>query len=317
MTKTYAGKNRSEESPFLPRKMLTRLPEVVHYMRKHGVSNWGMCRLSALNVLRFACAAWGRIDLHFSGVCPICDGNAFFDFENPRFRILMCHRCGHAFAKDSFSRNDILDRYAKLAFWDIDRHHQNIFEIGPGPHWDGFVDHRMRVLRDMEALPPPIQIDGRQAKILEIGSSEGILLNHLTGEGYETVGCEVNKEIVARAGEYYSNRVITEDFLQHDFGHERFDLIASFHTFEHMVDPCAATEKCFGLLQPGGIFFIEVPHGPKEYLNIDHLHFFSLESVRRLVKKRFVEIQIHDNEYVMRGVMNAGTYLVRARKQSV
>jgi SAM-dependent methyltransferase len=231
--------------------------------------------------------------------CPICNSEATI---KPRSGILQCPDCGHAFRHPI---PDVSDRYKSFDYWKQDREHSGITDIGPGDHWNGYIGGRIGFMEKCGVLHEPPQ------SILEIGCSEGALLNHLMLLGYDVMGIEVNKEIVRRARETYPKVfIVPTDFMGCDFQELGCDTILSFHTFEHLPDPMAATKKCAELLNPGGHLLIEVPYGPDEYDNPDHLHFFSVESAERMMREHFTNVGTIRNSYRTKAGILMGSVVV-------
>jgi 2-polyprenyl-3-methyl-5-hydroxy-6-metoxy-1,4-benzoquinol methylase len=73
------------------------------------------------------------------------------------------------------------------------------------------------------------------------------------------------------------------------FPAERFDVIASFETIEHIAEPAAALAEFARVLRPGGRVFLSVPNGVRDRHNGNphHLSFFTLPELRALVSERF------------------------------
>ncbi|MBF0538170.1 MAG: class I SAM-dependent methyltransferase [Nitrospirae bacterium] len=240
--------------------------------------------------------------------CCICNGTVKDEHKNERFTILKCNSCGHAFVGESLSESDLVQRYFKLAYWDGDRHHQKIYDMKPGKHWEVFINARMNMIKTMCDLPPNVNVNGHKTKIFEVGCSEGVVLNYLAELGYDVAGCEINPEIVAESLKHYSINIICADFLTHDFGDTRFDIIYSAHTFEHIPDLFTLTHKCYRLLTDGGALIIEVPFGPDEYNNLDHMHFFSHDSINILLSKFFKKVKLVENGYFNSKGIRCGSY---------
>jgi hypothetical protein len=71
----------------------------------------------------------------------------------------------------------------------------------------------------------------------------------------------------------------------------------SFHTVEHLPNLREVFQKVTKILKPDGAVLVEVPTGPEEYTNVDHIHFFSEGSLKKLLDLFFEETQIILNRY--------------------
>lgn len=248
-------------------------------------------------------------------LCPICKSKARLDFRNKRFQIARCTNCRHAFALGDTSSEKLSTLYSDWSYWTLDRHHQQIHDVGPGPHWDIYLADRLETLQKMVDLPTSVSNELTAPRVLEIGSSEGALLNRLAEMGFSVLGCEVNRAVVEKGAKFYSRvPVLIGDFLELSFPPEPFNFICAFHTLEHLAHPVEVLERCFKMMKPGGKVILEVPFGIEEYLNVDHLHFFTETSLRLLLSKRFSSIRIEENQYTTANGVVCGSYLASAIK---
>lgn len=229
---------------------------------------------------------------HTVGRCPVCgaapDRVEFTTTLSPLDR---CGECGHVYTRQTPGEQILRLMYGGMHYWEQDKKHQGITAIEHGPHWSQFVALRMNVMRNAGLL------EGGPKTVFEIGCSEGILLRELSRLGHEASGSELNASI-ARAGmQALGVRIHTGLFEEIPLPVGYFDAIISFHTIEHIVDLDRTFTKIARMLKPGGIVLVEVPTGPEEYANRDHMHFFSDASLRRLLDRYFEAGETITNGY--------------------
>jgi SAM-dependent methyltransferase len=144
-------------------------------------------------------------------------------------------------------------------------------------------------------LMEPILKYKKRGRLLEIGPWMGIFSCNAKDAGFEVTAIEMNSECV--------------DFLNHVVGVEaiqssdpaaamsamdkKFDVIALWHSLEHLPDPWLVLQKAAEWLAPGGILLVAVPNIESydfsvlkgDWLHLDtprHLFFYSARSLERL-----------------------------------
>ena len=227
------------------------------------------------------------------GACPVCGAAPDRVEFNTRFSPLdHCAGCGHVYTRVTPGELILRLMYGDMSYWRQDKEHQGITRIEHGPHWEVFIGARMNALRDAGVL------EGGPKKFFEIGCAEGILLRELERLGHEALGSELN-EPVARAGmAALGVKIRTGLFEEIDLPRGYYDVVASFHTIEHIIDLDRTFAKICAILKPDGAVLVEVPTGPEEYTNRDHVHFFSDASLRRLLERHFEVGETVANRYV-------------------
>ena len=159
------------------------------------------------------------------------------------------------------------------------------------------VRDRLSLLKKSGIFPP--------AEILEVGSHEGLFLKMAKENGYGVLGIEPNEHAAKHA---LANGIETiEGYFEESFDKvkdKKFDVVALFHTLEHMPDYLGNLEKIKMLMKPGGYLIIEVPNSESYrskkygddwvYVYEEHLHYFSpsgikeiLSSIGFTIKKRY------------------------------
>lgn len=224
--------------------------------------------------------------------CPVCgavpDRTEFLTRFTPLDR---CGTCDHVYSRKVPKALILHLMYRDIDYWERDKIHQGISKIGVGNHWNDFLSARAGALQRSGLMESGVR------KIFEIGCSEGILLRHLQDSGHLAIGCECNLPTA-----YAGIKALGADIRIGLFGDlslplDHFDVVASFHTIEHIPDLAQTFAKIVAILKPEGGVLIEVPTGPDEYSNTDHVQFFSEKSLKTLLDRYFEFTDIVTNSY--------------------
>jgi SAM-dependent methyltransferase/tetratricopeptide (TPR) repeat protein len=248
--------------------------------------------------------------------CPICGARGKYEYQNKLTPLFRCLQCNHVYARDLPSDEALNSLYGDFSYWEKDRYHQGITAIQESEEWHTYITARMGILQKLKLLDGPAQPTKR---IFEIGCAEGMLLYELSKRGIEVRGCEMNRAVAEEGMKRLGVDILTTPFENIDLPENNFDLVMSFHTLEHLRYPVNVLAKVAKILHSDGAILLEVPCGEEEYENTDHLHFFSENSLRRLLDRFFVDTEILTNSYtnsagvqigslygVARGVRNRG-----------
>lgn len=203
-----------------------------------------------------------------------------------------CGECGHVYNRKMPKQRILNVMYGKFDYWIRDKEHQEIRAIEPGPHWEGYLGARIGIARRTGVL------NGTPKRFLEIGCSEGILLHELQRTGHQALGCEMNAPLAQAGMKALGVEIRSEPFEKLAVEPASFDGVLSFHSVEHMTDLQTVFGKIARILKPGGSVLIEVPIGPEEYPNYEHVQFFTKTSLKRLLEIYFEEGEILENRYM-------------------
>lgn len=241
--------------------------------------------------------------------CPVCGASPDKLEYSARYTPLdHCGGCGHVYSRIVPKERILGLMYKDLDYWMRDKNHQGINTIEPGVQWQPYLKDRMAILT-RTVLP-----DGKARKIFELGCSEGMLLKELQDRGHDVLGCEVNKPTAELGMKTLGVKIRTGLFENIELAPTCYDVVASFHTVEHLCDLKAVFGKISAILKPDGATVIEVPTGPEEYRNSDHLQFFDAHSLRILIEQFFEECEIIPNQYTNpNGVLIGSLYAVGRR----
>lgn len=237
--------------------------------------------------------------------CPICGcDKVAYEAKNDVSELDRCTSCNHVYSRKQ-PRNYILRiMYGDFGYWVKDKAHQGINSVEYGPQWEGFIKARIGIMERCAMLQ-----GAEKKRFFEIGCSEGILLKELTNRGHQASGCEMNPAISEAGRSSLGVDITSAKFEDMHLEEAAYDGVLSFHTVEHVNSPHAVLRKASQILNPQGALLIEVPIGEEEYANTDHLHFFSRESLRKLIDDHFEETEVIDNCYTnCNGVLIGSVY---------
>ena len=129
---------------------------------------------------------------------------------------------------------------------------RRIFDTIP----DKFDKYRPRYCREaFDAIIDTAALDsGKQ--VLELGPGTGQATDPILDTGCAYLAIELGENLAAKMREKYGTRsnfrLVNDDFITHDFGGAKFDLIYSAATIQWIPEDVAFA-KTFDLLKPGGI----------------------------------------------------------------
>ncbi|MCJ7662698.1 MAG: class I SAM-dependent methyltransferase [Desulfobacterales bacterium] len=168
------------------------------------------------------------------------------------------------------------------------------------------IGYYFSVRNDLIKFIPPYA-----KKILDVGCAGGMTGKALRDKGFkEIVGIEVNEEVALRGKSYYDTLIVGDvEKIKLPFERGHFDCILYGDVLEHLVDPWKVLKEHNALLKMEGIIICSIPNirhyqiieklifnGTWEYteygiLDRTHLRFFTLDSIRRMLRETGFEIK--------------------------
>jgi SAM-dependent methyltransferase len=136
----------------------------------------------------------------------------------------------------------------------------------------------------------------RHKSLLEIGSAYGFFLDTVRNEFEFVQGLDITEAGVRYARDRFKLNVVQADFLTHDFGAKKFDVVCMWDTIEHLRAPDLYVEKIARYTDSGAL--LTVTTADIESLNArlrgaqwrmihppTHLHYFSAATLTRLLDR--------------------------------
>lgn len=99
------------------------------------------------------------------------------------------------------------------------------------------------------------------ARVLEIGTGTGVLLNTLQARGCRVRGVELREELIDEARRWFGALPIERvNGVQLPYPDASFDVVMSFDVFEHIPDSDAHLREIRRVLRDGGSYLIQTPN---------------------------------------------------------
>lgn len=137
-------------------------------------------------------------------------------------------------------------------------------------------------------------VSGKRVLDIACGAGYGSQMLRLAG-ATTVVGVDVSAETVRYAEERYQTsgvEFICADAEQFEW-HEKFDVVVSFETIEHLRHPSKFLENVRSLLVPEGDFVLSVPLGETRHIDPYHLHAFTQEDVFALLQNTGFSVDLY------------------------
>ena len=129
--------------------------------------------------------------------------------------------------------------------------YRKIFDTIP----EQFDRYRPRYSKDLFDSLIRVAGIGPGKRVLELGPGTGQATEPVLDTGCDYHAIELGEHLYAKMREKYGNRpnfhIVNDDFITHDFGTEKFDMIYSAATIQ-WIPEAVAFSKTYGLLNPGG-----------------------------------------------------------------
>ncbi|MDO8488680.1 MAG: class I SAM-dependent methyltransferase, partial [Candidatus Omnitrophota bacterium] len=202
--------------------------------------------------------------------------------------LMFCKHCGHFQLDNPIPADLLYENYICLSSWKYQPH----------------IPSLIRMIKNISGLK-------KTAKVLEVGSNDGIFLKALMDEGYsDVIGIEPAQDAQASAKKigvrtipgYFDARTAQEFVAVNG----NCDFFISRQMLEHINDLEKFIEAMRMVIKPGGYVLIEVPNFMTNLDTYDytlweeHINYFTLGSLNYFLAKAGVRI-IHSETIVFSG----------------
>ncbi len=218
--------------------------------------------------------------MNMSDKCLACGEKMQFWGKVGEYNISVCPKCG--FGKTDNPTIQGSGYHRDAVYQQESEQFKNIFQ------------RRIKLINSLNLKP---------GRVLEVGSSTGLLLSILKEKGWKVTGVEISSE-AARYAERRGVSTLQIPIEELNLPLKSFDLIIANHTLEHLQNPEEVLQKIHELLRDGGILLIDVPNFggfsarifKKSWFALlpqEHLWHFTFDSLSRILKLSGFEVINH------------------------
>jgi len=225
--------------------------------------------------------------------CIVCDSR---DAVAPLYPgILRCGACSYVFADMRLTDEELFELYNEEFFTGAEFNDY----AGDEKFFRKNFALRYRELR-------PFLDPTRHQHLLEIGSAYGFFLDEVRERFASVQGIDITDAGVRYARDELKLDVVQADFLAHDYGAQKFDVVCMWDTIEHLREPHRYVEKIAAHTEAGALLAITTAdiesfnarlrkekwrmiHPPT------HLHYFSPRTIARMLDT--YGFDVIDNRY--------------------
>lgn len=180
----------------------------------------------------------------------------------------------------------------------------------------GGLLRQVRPVRDraLAGLPAAVARWPDAERCLEIGPGQGEDLRRLAMLGWTVEGLDIDAAAAAHASAVAAAPVHVADLSTFDPG-EKYDLVYSSHSLEHLPDLRGSIQRISAMLMPGGRLVAILPNGASLVTRIEGCYSVTLDPPRHLVLPSFEGLKAMIGEIGLR-VVSAVTTSRRAAAYS-
>ena len=220
-------------------------------------------------------------------------GEVVFSFnKNPDYyrEYWQCQECGHFVAGYDLDLSTFYDTdYVEATYKDLKGIHNNfkrIISLDPSKS-----DNAGRAVRIHEFAKSYFK-DLANRTLLDVGSGLGVFPYVMKQLGWDCTALDPDGKAIEHLEKYIEIKARKVDFSTVSSLGE-FDVITFNKVLEHVVDPIGMLKKSSQFLKPDGFVYVELPDAEaaasegktREEFFIEHLHVFSLSSIKILAEK--------------------------------
>lgn len=189
--------------------------------------------------------------------CPVCGSqdarprHKITKYDQGNLTFVTCRQCATAYQNPRPDQESLHGFYNSL----------NCFtSSGDDTKFVGWLDYDAEEptrqknaayrLAETEALFPK----GKTLKILKIACGYGTFIKRARDAGHDATGIDFSEVMVAAAKDRYDVDLIHANFLEYDFGDERFDVVLFYGAINNFQQPVEVGRKVLDILNPGGFY---------------------------------------------------------------
>lgn len=222
-------------------------------------------------------------------------------FRKHFFEHWHCGKCGFVFVNPRPNESELVEMYSRLTYF---RNRTELFEIARIRDGQSF-----NITLDVNAwygsLAERIKKHSAGGAMLDVGGGSGRFLKFIKDHypEFDPTLVEVNKELCSVAEEVFGLRTFNGTIEQLQLANQKFDVVVSIATIEHIFDPGAYLATIRSVMNKGGILFMTMPRLGWLSRTIStsvvydvfpplHLNFFDVDSIKSIIQTHGIRLSI-------------------------
>ncbi|MDD0852523.1 class I SAM-dependent methyltransferase [Halobacteriovorax sp. GB3] len=214
--------------------------------------------------------------------CKICDSDRRdFMFKKQGYNFLRCNECNVSSLSPMPSMDVLIKHYKE-------REDNGNYDVKNSSARLDVYHQLLTYIKNKLNIP-------EKPSLLDIGCFDGLFLDLVAKEDWETYGVELQKNASDIANKKHCGRIFNGAIEEFDSS-KKFDYITAFGLIEHMLDPVQIFKFAKKNLKEGGALVIQTPNegsflryllGSKwfPYAAPEHTFYFSRKSLKKLALK--------------------------------
>ncbi len=175
-------------------------------------------------------------------------------FLGKEFCFVRCLSCGLVYQDPVLDKESLEHLYETLEYWSHKTKGPTDSTMLNYYSYLGEKDIRRRTAEiRVKWMAPHLSCN---ARILDLGCSDGLFVNALSQSGYRASGIDISDAMIALGRETYGVDVLRADFEGDWPFTKTFDAITCYATLSNIVNPSRVFANIRRHLRPGGMFFL-------------------------------------------------------------
>ena len=158
---------------------------------------------------------------------------------------------------------------------------------------DAHQDTRIRPFNQkrIEIISRMIEHLGTDLRILDVGSGDGIIAEHLYEMGNDVTSLDL-PSVVFQVHEIPHLLAVAGDAEKLTFASNIFDVVLASELLEHLWDPYSFVDEACRVLKNDGYLIISTPEGIEGLRYDAHKYFFTAEILEQILETKFSFLEI-------------------------
>jgi len=164
--------------------------------------------------------------------------------------------------------------------YDSERAYEALVEAIHDTRTRPFNQERIEIISEM------VGSLGKDLNILDVGSGDGIIAEHILKMGNDVAAVDL-PTVAVQAHRYRGLLAVTGDAERLSFDSNIFDVVIASEILEHLWNPHSLIDEAYRVLKADGYFIVSTPEGVEGLRYDAHKYYFTVEILERMLGAKF------------------------------